>query len=177
MERVDRIFRALWPSDFPSPRSELYGIFDGARDPRIHELLSRGTSHHACLYDGPLAPVLARAAPHLLQVHSHDPVARRLVELGWGASWGVFLHSTAPLAELRRHFRRLLRVRDEQGRLLLFRFYDPRVLRVYLPTCTGDELDRFFGPVQRFCIESPGGAVMDECLREHGRLRQRGVPC
>jgi hypothetical protein len=45
--------------------------------------------------------------------------------------------------------RTLLRVRDEAGRTLLFRFYDPRVLRAYLPTCTATEWQSVFGPVHQ----------------------------
>jgi hypothetical protein len=28
-----------------------------------------------------------------------------------------------------------------------FRFYDPRVLRIFLPTCNAQEVFQFFGPV------------------------------
>jgi len=51
------------------------------------------------------------------------------------------------------HLRRFLTVRTEKGKKLLFRFYDPRVLRLYLPTCTSTELNTFFGPVERFVCE------------------------
>jgi hypothetical protein len=36
----------------------------------------------------------------------------------------------------------------------VFRFYDPRVLRRFLPLCTSDELRRFFGPIESFLIET-----------------------
>jgi hypothetical protein len=45
-------------------------------------------------------------------------------------------------------------VRDERGNRLVFRYYDPRVLRVYLPTCTASELRRVFGPIECFWMES-----------------------
>ena len=53
---------------------------------------------------------------------------------------------------------RFLRVTDESGRKLLFRYYDPRVLPIYLPTCTNDELTTIFGPVDRFVTETEDGA-------------------
>ncbi len=37
--------------------------------------------------------------------------------------------------------------RSEQKAPLVFRYYDPRVLRVYLPTCSPAEFARFFGPI------------------------------
>ena len=45
---------------------------------------------------------------------------------------------------------------------MLFRYYDPRVLRVYLPTCNFDELQTVFGPVMHFIQE---GEVPTELLR------------
>ena len=36
----------------------------------------------------------------------------------------------------------------------MFRFYDARVLRVYLPICTEKEAARFFGPVPRIVVEA-----------------------
>ena len=38
-------------------------------------------------------------------------------------------------------------------RTVLFRYYDPRVLRSFLPACNAAELHQFFGPVQSFIVE------------------------
>lgn len=43
---------------------------------------------------------------------------------------------------------------------MLFRFYDPRVLRLYLPTCTSTELEQVFGPVGTFFTED--AAAIDQ---------------
>lgn len=59
--------------------------------------------------------------------------------------------------QLRLHFKKLLWVHDEQGRKLNFRFYNPRVLSVYLPTCTGEERRTVFGPVQEMICMERGG--------------------
>ena len=166
---AEAALRALWPTDFPSPRTELYAILDGARDPRIVEWLPSSRLEFRCLWAGELAPSLVRVAPYLVHVHPHAEFTRAVLDAGWGRAWGVWLHSAAPLDELRLHLRRFLRVRDERGRRFLFRYYDPRVLRVYLPTCTSEELATVFGPVQRFCLESPDGGAVLECRRDqHG---------
>lgn len=36
---------------------------------------------------------------------------------------------------------------------IYFRFYDPRVLRRFLPVCTPDQLYAFFGPIDYFLFE------------------------
>jgi len=36
---------------------------------------------------------------------------------------------------------------------MLFRYYDPRVLRIYLPTCNAGELSTIFGPITGYIVE------------------------
>ena len=43
---------------------------------------------------------------------------------------------------------------------MLFRYYDPRVLRAFLPTCTRDELRTVFGGIECFWIEGEEPGVM-----------------
>ncbi len=43
-----------------------------------------------------------------------------------------------------------LRQREE----LYFRFYDPRVLRVFLPVCTHEEAAQLLGPLSCFLMEN-----------------------
>jgi hypothetical protein len=54
----------------------------------------------------------------------------------------------------------------------LFRFYDPRVLRAFLPVCKSSELVQFFGPVAAFhCqTEEPGSVVSFTLEREQLRI-------
>jgi hypothetical protein len=59
-----------------------------------------------------------------------------------------------------RHFRRLVRVVDEAGTVMLFRFYDPRVLRAFIPTCTAEQRAELFGPARRLVMEGPDGAAL-----------------
>jgi hypothetical protein len=97
---------------------------------------------------------------------------RWLLTNGWGNSWGIFLVSSTSLETLRRHFRRFLLVRDGAGNELYFRFYDPRVLRTFLPTCTGAETKRLFGPVGIYLMEAENGeAVSFFSRRTAGTIR------
>jgi hypothetical protein len=47
----------------------------------------------------------------------------------------------------------LLVERERDGKLLYFRFYDPRVLRRFLPTCDAEQLRQLFGPIDAFVME------------------------
>lgn len=144
---ADRVLEVLRAEPLP-----LFAILDAARDPvvylRIHECSERKES----LYQD-AAPELAFVAPYLIALPRSSPFLDSLVREGWGDSRGVFLTSDRPFDEVRKHLRRLLTVRTEAGAPLLFRFYDPRVLRVYLPTCTAEEASSFLGPSSRWLAE------------------------
>src|SRR5580658_10312245 len=140
----------FWPDGF---RRNVWMIADAARDPRIFPMLRQYHMEHYCLYSGPLPPALEAAAPYLVQLDYGDPQTRRFLAQAWGNSWGVFLKCGIHQKTLRRHLCEFLIVSDSEGRPLLFRYYDPRVLREYLPTCTGDELRIIFGPIQRLWME------------------------
>jgi len=150
----------------------LYALLDGARDPRIVPRIEAADVEARCLLDGELHPSLAAAAPYLVALEPAAPFTRALLAEGWGDAWGVLLTAAAPLDALRRHFRRFLRVADEDGRPLMFRYYDPRVLRLYLPTCTPDELALVFGPVSSYLIED-GEARGGTQMRLTGAARDR----
>jgi hypothetical protein len=151
----------------------LFGLFDGAQDPRIAHWIRTGDSAWGCLYRGQIPSELVEVAPYLLKLDSRSATVRKLFEHGAGRNWAVFLASAAPLADLRQHFRRYLRVSSEdKKRTMLFRFYDPRVLRLYLPTCTPRERSAFFGPVDAFFLEKDGGF---EVLEAGGRVSSGSV--
>jgi hypothetical protein len=154
----DHIEQLFWPKG--NSRS-VWAILDGARDRRIFTMLLNSYITYTCLYSGALAPELEIAAPYLVQLEYEDRYSRDLLDKAWGNSWGVFLRSDTGMQKLRRHLRGLLRVQDARGRKLVFRYYDPRVLRVYLPTCTRDELTTVYGPIDCFWTESddPGSVL------------------
>ncbi|WP_437683353.1 DUF4123 domain-containing protein [Sorangium sp. So ce131] len=158
---VERLLDALFalPED-SSPAPSVYAVLDGARDSRIYRAVYDSRLEHECLFAGDIPYDLAEAAPYLVQLDRKARFTRWILEQGWGRSVGIFAWSRADLEALRRHFRRLLRVKDEAGRALYFRYYDPRVLRVYLPTCTAGELREIFGPVGRLLVEGAEGQLL-----------------
>lgn len=132
----------------------LYAAVDGARDCRIEGWFRDARAPAWCLYRGHLSEELRRAAPSLVRLCRGHDYTERFFRVGFGDAWGIVLASAAPQAELRRHLRRFLRVRTEDGRILAFRYYDPRVLRLYLPTCTPAEIAAFFGPISAIAAEA-----------------------
>jgi predicted component of type VI protein secretion system len=148
-----RLSQFLW--DQPEPA---FALLDAARSLEIVELLRNLEPRHRSLFAPDQAEKMASVCPYLVALPQESKLLPILSDLGWGKSWGVFLTSSRPFSEVRRHLQSLLQVEQESFGRLYFRYYDPRVLRVFLPTCTEAEAVEFFGPVTRFVVEdeTPG---------------------
>ena len=169
---TEAIFGKL--SEAASGQGELYAVLDAARDARIYSS-TRGLAGARCLYEGEIPQPLAETAPYLVQLERGTAFTEWLLTDGWGQSWGVFLSTRASPDEVRRHLRHFLKVKDDAGRSLYFRYYDPRVLRVYLPTCNEEELKLLFGPVERFWCETEDGRSILEYQRKGPTLKRRAL--
>jgi hypothetical protein len=149
IHNVDRLRQLIFASEDES----VYAILDGASVPGLLKQLYRAREEYACLYRGELEPDLANVAPYLIKLRQDSPLTHWILTEGWGNHWGIFVSSAAGLEALRRHFRTFLRVRDHTGKILYFRYYDPRVLCVYLPTCNRAEITAIYGPITRYVAE------------------------
>lgn len=150
------VVQTLWPAN---GRESVWAVLDCARDPRIYVALIESRVEFRCLYSGRLPRALEMVSPHLVELLPSNRLTARWLDEGWGKAWGMFMQ-VGDASDLRHHLRKFLKVQDEQGRRLLFRYYDPRVLRAYLPTCRTDELRQVFGPVSRFLAESEDAGAL-----------------
>jgi hypothetical protein len=152
-----------------SPDAPLFALVDAARESGApHQARQAGVACES-LFAGEMGELLKDVAPHVIEFPLHSRFSEWWFQQS-GNSIGVLLETSASLADVRRHFRTLMTVRDDQHRTYFFRFYDPRVLRVFLPSCTADELERFFGPIVVFHCEDEDGAGLLSFSRSSGRL-------
>ena len=155
-QHLQKVVNTLWqPVEGESP-GNVYAILDAARDVLIYPEIQgiHFDIKSTCLYEGEQARELAEVAPYLVQLQKNEPFTHWLFGNGWGKSWGIFLASNGDFEAVLRHFRQFVFVRDEKGKNVYFRFYDPRVLRSFLPTCRLEEAEEFFGPVNSFFMEN-----------------------
>jgi pSer/pThr/pTyr-binding forkhead associated (FHA) protein len=148
----------------------LYAVLDAARDAGLLQLVESSRLHSQPLFEkepgnGPPAV----HAPYLVELGQTRSSGERsearaflqtLLQLGWGNNSGVFLTSLSPLEELRPHFRQFLLAGTEDRRALELRFYDPRLLRAFLPVCEPEEVDVLFGPVLAYLMETEQANAM-----------------
>lgn len=170
----ERITAMLWPNP-QNDNTHLFVILDGARNSGLYTAIQQSECEFECLYRGELDPDLAAVAPYLVRLERDKPFVNWLIDKGWGDSWGVFLHSTVAFRDLKRHLRKFLMVYDADAKPLYFRYYDPRVLRIYLPTCTSEELATVFGPIHSFLLEDSDPNILLHFISAAGKLEVQKI--
>lgn len=151
-----------------------FAVVDAAQDDRLYPLIQQ-CAGRACLLSGKLAPVVAAAAPYVIAVDEAEPLIGMWRQHGGGRNWGWLCETTLALDGLRRHLRKFLQVSLPDGMVAQFRFYDPRVLTVYLPSAPPDQLGQWFDGVHQFAVEGMEGRQHSFRLRE-GRLHDGDAP-
>jgi hypothetical protein len=144
---------ALAATLFGKDETPVFALLDGASAPNLVKNLYQHEPEYCCLYRGELEPDMATVAPYLVRLEAESQFTELVLGEGWGAHWGSFVVSPANLRSLRDHFRAFHTVELPDQRTVLFRYYDPRVLRNFLPVCNAAELATFYGPVQKYIVE------------------------
>jgi hypothetical protein len=170
-DRSGALQQALWMADGKTTPS-VWAVLDCARSPAVYRALLDSRLDFRCLYEGTLTRELELAAPHLVELLPGHRLTKQLIEEGCGEHWGVLLKIADP-SNLRHHLRKLLKVRSADHRVLLFRFYDPRVLRAFLPTADALQLNEFFGPVVSWIAADGNGGMLEFRRDSAYRLLQR----
>ncbi|MEP7211655.1 MAG: DUF4123 domain-containing protein [Acidobacteriota bacterium] len=152
--------------------TRLFCVLDGASVPDLPvKLYEMGPANH-CLLPGDLEPELVYAAPYLVHLAPETEFTEWVFAGAPGNHWGIFVHSAVSMLEMRKHFRGLINVCNDKGDPMMFRYYDPRVLRKFLPTCTPDEMNTFFGRTDAFFAESADGKGMTRFQIDEDALKQ-----
>jgi len=151
-ESLERRRRAALAVLRTIPRG-LYVILDAARRPAVYALTQKTSERCVSLYQGESALTLRAQAPYLIELRPGSALLERIVLEGWGDAWGVFVESAWSLEELRHQLRMLTFVELPDGKKAYFRFYDPRVLRAFLPTCDETQRRQLCAGIDRFLLE------------------------
>ena len=110
------------------------------------------------MFNGELPEELRAVSPHLVRLTDNE-LSRWIVTNCWNKSWGIFIASSIPTPSVRLHFRKISKASASGGQKLFFRYFDPRVLRVFLPTCSPFQLKQIIGDLD--CIYLEDGKTVD----------------
>jgi len=144
-----------------------YILLDAARMNGAIQQARALNPDHSCLYEGDSEKFLAAVAPWLFSFAAGSEFAQWVVQEGRRNGWGILFASDVEPVRLYKHLRRFLIVQTDEGREMYFRYYDPRVLRAFLPTCDQVQLKEFFGPITAFLAEDENGLLVEYALAEN----------
>jgi hypothetical protein len=129
---------------------------------QLPDYLDERDSPFACLLRGETDPLVLTRAPYLVRLVPGDEIFSWILQEGWGRNWGMFtaVPPDTPFEEVLEHFRQFVQVRLPDGRIVFFRFYDPRVQRVFVPSCDAGQTGELFSLPTVWSCESEGGAAL-----------------
>jgi pSer/pThr/pTyr-binding forkhead associated (FHA) protein len=130
----------------------VFAVLDTTREDRLPAFLLAFGVQHVSLCQGESREQKA-GTPYVALLPKESQLWPVLMKEGWGKNWGIYFNSDGDLPAVSEHLRRIMELKDDDDRLLYFRFYDPCVLRVIIPACTPEESTVFFGPISRFVVE------------------------
>ena len=136
---------------------DLYAILDGAAVRRVPDFFEETNATHGCLFRGETDPAVLIRAPWLVRLEAGSPVLEWLLHDGWGKNWGIYalVPKGREFDDVLRHFRQFVQVALPDSRIVYFRLYDPRILRLFLPTCDAEQNAALFA-VPRFLVCEAG---------------------
>lgn len=138
--KLDTIQRQL----FSNTENFVYAVIDGAACPELRFKIYDWEPESSCLWSGKLEPDLEEVAPYMAKLEQGSSFTEWLIKEGWGNHWNIFIESVLDPKAFRKQIRKLQLVRSPEGKTLLFRFYDPRVMEMFLPTCDEEQLEELF---------------------------------
>lgn len=142
-----------------------YAILDAAKVICLPEMLEDSGLDHACLFQGEAAKELRDAAPWIVRLEECHRFTRYLFTQGdapwnmWGVEPGIFLRSTGSINDMRRHLRKFIRVQNEKGKWLYWRFWEPKWIVDMLGELHPNQKEAFLSGIFRLIA-----------VRAHGHL-------
>jgi hypothetical protein len=130
------------------PGARVYAVLDPAYAGFIYDHLPNGSSDSCCLWRETTEPP-SEPAPYLVRLHPGSPLVGALEKTG-KQTWGVFLWSCAEIGALRKHLRRMMMPRFENGSMGYVRFFGCGMFPIMLTAEDVGALPTVFGPVDAF---------------------------
>lgn len=164
----------------------LYAVVDAAVDcPGLHHALRQSQLPYELLLDGEIEQPLREAAPCCVHLGANPVAGFELFEKIWARNAAMFISGGvgATLWSIRKQLRKNLRVALPSGKRVMFRYYDPRVLRAFLPTCSESQISHLMGDgefLDIFCESEDGDALIrwrTQYTRGMGAVRRSDLEC
>lgn len=152
---LEQVLRFPVKSGAPESGYDIYAILDGAMVRKLPDVCEEFDTVHECLFKGETDPAILVRAPWVMKLQSGSDLMEWFLEYGWGENWGIIAQVPfgTDFADVVAHFRQFVEVKLPDQKIVFFRFYDPRVLRMFLPTCDGPQIQALFSLPTFLCCE------------------------
>jgi len=144
--------------DASTVQSFRYAVIDLAvADQMRPKVLGRLRTEAETLFARNASRKVLEVGPWLVRLSQAPDIQRSLDALDPELPWGYYVYAAIDIVSLRQTLRRFNLVRlPEDGQEVLFRYWDPRVMRVFLQVANRDQRDKLFEFIDR--IEAPDGS-------------------
>lgn len=162
-----------------NPNLKLFALLDTSADDALFFTLTvkAPDANYELLFDDLLD---VEPSPVLVELDVDSPLAEHLIqrEQQFNINFLVFYLSDVALAHQMPHWQRVLFVKDPEGKTLLFRYFDPRVLTAYLYVSTRKERSRMLGPAHQIWVHGYGTwyGLINPLVTPGERTTALGVP-
>ncbi|MBS1826762.1 MAG: DUF4123 domain-containing protein [Acidobacteria bacterium] len=129
----------------------LFAIVDACGNPAVLPRVNANPGQAICLAESRVREQAPDAVPFLFRV---DAGILDWVKGFWTEPWGIFVATEIDPMSLYSHLANFLVVELPGNKKRAFRYYDPRLLKAFLQSCTPDQLRTFFGPIRGFGVPS-----------------------
>jgi hypothetical protein len=165
------------PGDFLLKEAEkedahLYAIVDSARNDEVFRYFIIGDTPYRSLFEGTMDVQSYGVSGFVIECKKNSPLYDWVTSTLWGQDACIFIVCKMSFDEVFSHFQQFNRVILEGDKVVLFRFYDPRVLRTYLPSCKKQEIELFFGDMICLFAESEEKAIITRFERSDDKSEQ-----
>jgi len=105
------------------------------------------------LFRGSTGKELWSVAPYLVDISSNEELVQKIKEEDPIERRVTWLSSSLDIDGLRKHLRRFLRMKRDDGSYIYFRFYDPFVVNAVFPYLNQNQYSEFFERIDYLLID------------------------
>ena len=153
---------------------QAYLVVDAGRASDIKFIIETLSDDALCLFDGNAFDDLSGVAPWLVPIGGgSDDMYDWFMQEGHGKDWGILLFAEGAPRKIKTSLKRSLRVQDEDGRALYFKYYRPSVFNAYLPAMEPEQAAYILRDFDQVWAEDPDdpGRMRRYAMRD-GTLRR-----
>lgn len=152
-------------------QASIYAVIDAAKVFGLPERLQMSGLQHRCLYYGRGEEEWGDAAPWLVQLEPNHQLTRKFflagedaASLSFQRSTSLFFTGSDDFDSAASHLRKFTKMRAEDGRVLMLRFYDPVTFADLLEVMPPSQVAELHGRFRVVCIQENGNWSCTEAM-------------